>query len=724
MNYFGLRPLALGIGAVFFLGACTPGSETSPTTMSKSQLSELPNAPYASQREHEFSHHGITVSDPWNWLRDSDYPTVDDQDVLDYLNAENAYFQSWLQPQAALTDTLFEEFKGRLDESESSVPWVSNGYEYSWVYEEGEEYRTYLRRDLSDPEAQAEVFLDQPGLAESYEYFVMGGYSVSDDNRYLAYSFDTSGDERYTVRVKDLVSGEYLDDVITDTNGSAQFMKDGSLVYGLLEEGKWRTQSINRYELDSNASTVLLVESDDSFFLGFGSSSDGEYLLLGSGQGAVSEYYALSQNNLTAKPMLLASRSEGFSYTVDHAHGDFWILANDQHVNFRMAKVADTNPSYENWETVIAGSDAVYLRSFQPFNDFIAIKQSVNGLEQIHVNGYDGSSHEIVFPEDVFTASIGNNPEFDQRHLRLSYSSMVTPSTVFDYQLDEQSLETRKVADIPSGYDKSRYETKRLMITARDGAEVPVSMLYLKGTELDGSNPLHLYGYGAYGSGMSPRFSTTNLSLVDRGVIYAIAHVRGGDEMGYQWYLDGKLEKRTNTFNDFIDVARGLIAQNYTAAGNISSSGRSAGGELMGAVVVQAPELWSSVILGVPFVDVLNTMLDATLPLTPPEWSEWGNPIEDKAAFELLQSYSPYDNIEARDYPSMLVTGGLNDPRVTYWEPAKWTAAMRHYKTDDNLLMMRMNMGAGHFANSGRYGRLRDYAEEYTFILMSHGITE
>jgi oligopeptidase B len=262
------------------------------------------------------------------------------------------------------------------------------------------------------------------------------------------------------------------------------------------------------------------------------------------------------------------------------------------------------------------------------------------------------------------------------------------------------------------------------MITARDGVQVPVTMVYLKGTELDGSNPLHLYGYGAYGAGMSPRFSSVNLSLVDRGVIYAIAHVRGGDEMGYQWYLDGKLEQRTNTFNDFVDVANSLVERNYTSAGNISASGRSAGGELMGAVIIQAPELWSGVVLGVPFVDVLNTMLDATLPLTPPEWNEWGNPIEDKAAFELLQSYSPYDNISAREYPSMLVTGGLNDPRVTYWEPAKWTAAMRHYKTDDNLLMMRMNMGAGHFANSGRYGRLRDSAEEYTFILMSHGIAQ
>ncbi|MEQ3696139.1 MAG: S9 family peptidase [Pseudomonadales bacterium] len=726
MKNFGIKPIALALGAVVLVSACTSNDKAAAPSHnhSNSLLTELPNPPSAEMREHEFTHHGITVSDPWNWIRDQDYPTVDDQDVLGYLNEENAYFQSWLGANTALSDTLFDEFKGRIDESESSVPWVSNGFEYSWVFEEGDEYRTYLRKDLSNPEAEPEVILDQPELAASHEYFVLGGYSISKDNRYIAYSFDTSGDERYTVKVKDISTREYLDDTITDTNGSAEFMKDGSLVYGALEEGKWRTESINRYNLNTNESSVLLAEDDDSFFLGFGSTSDGEYLLLGSGMGTVSEYFALSQTDLSAEPMLFASRDEGFSYSVDHAHGKFWILANDQHVNFRLAKVDDQNPSYAEWETVQAGSDSVYLRSMQTFNDFVAVKESVEGLEQITVLSYNGESHQVAFPEQVFTASIGNNPEFTQSHLRLSYSSMITPSTVYDYAVAEQVLETRKVTNIPSEYDKTRYDTQRVMITARDGAQVPVTMVYLKGTELDGSNPLHLYGYGAYGSGMSPRFSSVNLSLVDRGVIYAIAHVRGGDEMGYQWYLDGKLEQRTNTFNDFVDVANSLVELNYTSAGNISASGRSAGGELMGAVTIQAPELWSGVVLGVPFVDVLNTMLDATLPLTPPEWSEWGNPIEDKAAFELLQSYSPYDNIAAREYPSMLVTGGLNDPRVTYWEPAKWTAAMRHYKTDDNLLMMRMNMGAGHFANSGRYGRLRDRAEEYTFILMSHGIAQ
>ena len=301
---------------------------------------------------------------------------------------------------------------------------------------------------------------------------------------------------------------------------------------------------------------------------------------------------------------------------------------------------------------------------------------------------------------------------------------MISPDTVYDYDTKEINLVARKTKEIPSGYDKSRYQTERIMLSARDGVKIPVTLMYLKGMQREGQNPLHLYAYGAYGYGMPASFSTTRLSLVDRGVIYAIAHVRGGDEMGYQWYLDGQLTKRENTFNDFVDVARGLVAEKYTRQGNISISGRSAGGELMGAAVIRAPELWSGVVLGVPFVDVLNTMLDATLPLTPPEWDEWGNPITDKAAFDLIRAYSPYDNIQARAYPPMMVTGGLNDPRVTYWEPAKWTASMRHHKTDINLLVMRMNMGAGHFANSGRYGKLRDAAEEFTFILLSHGLME
>ena len=726
MNTF-FKPLSLcaAVG-VFALAGCSKEATTTVAEQTSAPLTALAGAPVAAPKPHSYTFHGITVEDPWNWLRDPDYPNTDDEPVLAYLNAENSYFQNWLGQYSSLTDTLFEEFKGRVDETETSVPWIDNGYQYRWEYREGQEYPTHLRKPVGAPDSEEVVFLDESALAEGNDYFVMSGYSISPDNRLMAYAVDTSGDERYVVKVVDLTTGENLPLEISDNGGSVMFAADGSLIYTALEKQKWRIASVNRHVLGTPVAEdkVLLSESDDGFFLGFSQTSDDKFLLLGSGNGDVSELYALPMNDLSAQPQLLASRDEAFSYSADHAHGKFWILANDQHDNFRLASVDSSNPGYANWKTEIEGSDNVYLKSLQAFKDQLVIKQSEAGLEQIVLRDYQGNSNAIEFPEALFTASLFNNYEFDQATIRLNYESMISPDTVYDYHVAEKRLEQRKIQKIPSGYDKSQYVTKRIMLPARDGVEVPVSIMHHRDTVLDGSAPLHLYGYGAYGSGMRPSFSTTRLSMVDRGVIYAIAHIRGGDEMGYKWYLDGKLTKRENTFNDFVDVARGLIANNYTQAKNISISGRSAGGELMGAAVIQAPELWSAVMLGVPFVDVLNTMLDATLPLTPPEWREWGNPIEDKAAFELIQSYSPYDNITARDYPPMLVTGGLNDPRVTYWEPAKWTAKMRHVKTDNNLLVMRMNMGAGHFANSGRYGRLRDYAEEYTFLLLSHGITK
>jgi oligopeptidase B len=447
-----------------------------------------------------------------------------------------------------------------------------------------------------------------------------------------------------------------------------------------------------------------------------------------SSQGEVQESHILPAD-FSGKPVKLVDRNEGFTQSIDHAHGEFYILANDTHKNFRLAVVSDENPSKENWKTIIEGSDESYLLGLQTFKDFFVIKSRDLGLEKIHVLPYEKQNgslkgHEVSFPEPLFTADLSVNPEFDQSFIRLSYESMITPSTVFDYDLTKRDLVTRKIKKIPSGYNKSQYETKRIMAPARDGVMVPVSLVYKKGFKQDGSQPMWLYGYGAYAATIEPSFSTGRLSALDRGFIYAIAHVRGGSMMSYQWYLDGKLKKRPNTFNDFVDVARHLVDEKYVSAGNISISGRSAGGELMGAAVIQAPELWRSVNLGVPFVDVLNTMLDATLPLTPPEWKEWGNPIESEDDYDLIASYSPYDNIIKRGYPPMFVSGGINDPRVTYWEPAKWTARMRELKTDKNLLVMRINMGAGHFSNSGRYGRLKDYAEEYAFMFLAHGISE
>ena len=464
------------------------------------------------------------------------------------------------------------------------------------------------------------------------------------------------------------------------------------------------------------------TEDDDGFFIGFGPTSSKEFFIIVTGQGEVQESYVIP-TDLSGELIQIVPREAGFTQTIDHAHGNFYILANDIHKNSRLVRASDRAPSMENWETLIEGSDSNYLLNLQAFDGFMAMKSRDGGLEKIELLTYPAegstaiSGDAIVFPENIFTASIGVNPEFSQDTLRVNYESMITPDTVFDFDRADKNLITRKVKKVPSGYDKTQYATERLMIPARDGTPIPVSIVYKKGFKKDGTQPMWLYGYGAYSSTVTPSFSTLRLSALDRGFSYAIAHVRGGSMMGYNWYLDGKLKKRENTFNDFVDVANGLVERNFVSAGNISISGRSAGGELMGAVTIQAPEMWRSVNLGVPFVDVLNTMLDESLPLTPGEWPEWGNPVTSKAAFTHLLSYSPYDQVVAQDYPPMLVTAGLNDPRVTYWEPAKWVAKLRVTKTDGNPLILKTHMGAGHGGMSGRFERIKEVAMAYVFAL-------
>jgi oligopeptidase B len=466
---------------------------------------------------------------------------------------------------------------------------------------------------------------------------------------------------------------------------------------------------------------VLYAETAElGFDVDLAESQDGKWFILSTGDNVTNEIRLVPKADPLAEPLLVRARQTGLEYQVDVRGQTLFVRANDTHPNFRIATARLAAPG--QWTTLIEGSDRVYLRGVTAFTSYLAISERVEGLDQIRLRRDDGSETRVPFAEASYTADLGTNREPDAPLLRIGYSSMVTPQTVYDYDVAKGALVTRKVQQIPSGYDAGQYATERLMITARDGVKVPVSIVYRKGWPKDGSGKLHLYAYGAYGSAVPPSFSASRLSLIDRGVAYAIAHVRGGDDLGYNWYLDGKLMKRTNTFNDFVDVARGLAAQGYGREGNISASGGSAGGELMGAVVNQAPELWRAVVAEVPFVDALNTMLDTSLPLTPGEWPEWGNPITDKAAFDFIRSYSPYDNVTAKAYPPMLVTAGLNDPRVTYWEPAKWVAKLRATKTDSNILLLRTNMGAGHGGNSGRFGALEDVAEEYSFILNQFGV--
>ncbi|GAC21522.1 S9 family peptidase [Paraglaciecola arctica] len=714
--------LCVGIIILSLLSSCS-SQKKSESFSRLSQLEEI--APQAESKTYQAEYHGLTLTDDYHWLRDQDYPEVNDNPVLDYLKAENDYYAKFLTPHKSLVDTLFEEFKGRVDETDTSVPWQKNGYEYRWYFKPGNEYKTWVRRKLDSDVEQ--VFMDENLLAQGHEYFSLEDWDISPDNVYLAYSVDTDGSERNIIKIKNLINNEYFEDELINTTGSVQFSQDNqSLIYSLLHKDKWLPLSVNVHKLGTqqDQDNVLVSELDESFYLGFYVTSSEQYLVLTTGDSDRTEVSVASMADLNQAPEMLNTREQNFKLEVDHGNGYFYMLTNDTHLNFRIAKTQEGQLEYDQWQTVFAGSDSRYFKHIQIFKDFVAIGQSIQGLESISILPNQGASHEIALPEKVASVGLGNNPEFSQQQVRIQYESMITPDSTYDYDVSKKTLNLRKARKIPSGYDKSLYTTERIMADARDGVKVPITLVYKKGFKKDGSQPLYLYAYGGYGIGMDPSFSTTRLSLLDRGFAFAYAHVRGGDEMGYQWYLDGKLDKRTNTFNDFVDVAKHLIDEGYVAKGNISIKGGSAGGELMGAVVNQAPELWRSVTLAVPFVDVLNTMLDGTLPLTPPEWGEWGNPLVSKKIFEYIQSYSPYDNIQAKEYPPMLVTGGLNDPRVTYWEPAKWTAKMRATKTDNNLLVMRMNMGAGHFSNTGRYGRLKDSAEEYAFALIAHGIKQ
>lgn len=677
--------------------------------------------PVAEQREHSYTRHGITVSDPYNWLHDKSYPKVDDPDVLEYLNQENAWFEARMAPRKVLVDTIFEELKGRVKQDDSTVPQKDGEWLYWSEFEEGKEYRKHYRRAVSGGDPV--LILDENQLAEGKEYFRLGAASVSKNGRYLAYSADDNGSERYTARVKDLQTGELLPDEITGINSGLTWVaNDTALVYGPVNDN-WRVDNVRLHKLGTPVTedVELYREADDGFSVAAGLSAQDDWLIIATGDNETSEVRLVPASDPTGAQTLVKARQKGVEYDVDVRDGTLWIHTNDDHVNFRLATAPLSAPG--EWTTLIAGSDEFYLTSFDLYRDFFVTEGRLAGLDQVQLRQYGSETMTpIAFPEASYDAGLSNNPEYAVDKLRLSYQSMVTPASVYDYHIADGRLELLKQQEIPSGYDASLYKTERLMITARDGTQVPVSVVMRKDRPAGG--PLHLYAYGAYGYAIPPGFSASRLSLLDRGMAYAIAHIRGGDDLGRRWYLQGKLNERTNTFNDFVDVAKGLIDQGYTAKGKISASGGSAGGELMGVVVNTDPDLWGAVVAHVPFVDVVNTMLDESLPLTPGEWPEWGNPITSKQAFTYMLSYSPYDQVVAQDYPPLMVTAGLNDPRVTYWEPAKWVAKLRATKTDENELLLKTNMGAGHGGKSGRFTALYETAEEYAFILWQLGVAE
>ncbi|MBV1917273.1 MAG: S9 family peptidase [Sphingomonadaceae bacterium] len=687
-------------------------------------MNDATQPPVAKKKPRSYSHHGITVSDDYAWLRDPGYPQVSDKEVLGHLEAENAWFETRMAPRKDTVESLFKELRGRIKEADKSVPQKDGDYLYWIEFEEGAEYQKWWRRPVGAVEdgSADQLILDEVALAKGKDYFRLGAMSVSHDGKLLAYAIDDNGSERFTARIKDLTTGELLPDEIPGTLSSLIWVAgDTGIVYSLANEN-WRTDNARLHWLGKPTAedVELYHEDDEGFRVGSSLSANEKWLIVSASDHETSEVRLIPAADPLAEPLLVRPREKGVEYDAEERGGLLYIHANDTHENFRLATAPLDSPA--EWTTLIEGSDAFYLTGFDLFRDFYTIEGRRAGLDQIEIRYYDnpGRIEPIAFPEASYSAGLSDNPEWAMDRLRLSYQSMVSPATVYDYDVVDRCLDVLKVQQIPSGYDAALYRTERLEVTARDGTVVPVSVVMRKDREPDG--PLHLYGYGAYGIAIDPGFSTARLSLVDRGFAYAIAHIRGGDDLGRAWYKAGKLERRTNTFNDFVDVAKALIEKGHTQAGRISISGGSAGGELMGAVVNSDPELFGAVVADVPFVDVLATMLDESLPLTPGEWPEWGNPIEDKAAFELIRSYSPYDNVTAQGYPPMLVTAGLNDPRVTYWEPAKWVAKLREMKTDENELLLKTNMGAGHGGKSGRFESLRETAEEFAFILWQLGL--
>ena len=657
--------------------------------------------------------HGESRIDEYHWLRNREDP-----EVIAHLEAENRYTEQVMRHTEGLQELLYQELRGRIRESDLSVPTREDGWLYYSRTEAGAQYPIFCRR-RDGADAAEEVLLDLNQLAAGHEYFRMGAFEVSPDHRLLAYSADTTGAEAFTVFVKDLATGELFPESIAGASPSAAWANDSrTLFYVLLDETR-RPSRLFRHEVGSNPVEDALVhhEADDAFFLDVNRSRSRRYLVVELASHSTSEVRYLSADEPAGELRTVEPRRHGIEYTVTH-HGDrFYIVTNDEAPNFRLVSAPVTDPGRQSWTAVLPYRPEIKLDAADAFERFLVLWERRDGLRQLRVLELaTGEEHLVAFPEPVYAVRPNENPEFESSVYRFSYTSLVTPNSVVDYDLSERTWTVRKQTEVLGGYDPSRYRSERVFAVAPDGTRVPVSLVYRLPLERDGGRPLLLQGYGSYGYSFDPAFSSNALSLLDRGWVVAIAHIRGGEEMGRAWYESGKLLHKRNTFTDFIAAAEHLVAEGYTSPDRLAINGGSAGGLLMGAVTNMRPDLFRAVVAEVPFVDVVNTMLDATLPLTVIEYDEWGNP-ENPAYYEYIRSYSPYDNVASRDYPHILVTAGLNDPRVAYWEPAKWTARLRARKTDRNRLLLKTNMGAGHGGASGRYDHLREVAFKYAFLL-------
>jgi len=682
-------------------------------------------APKPKKEAHEMTEHGDTRIDNYYWMKLSDEqknakkPDAQTQEVLDYLNAENDY-------KAKLTDhldgfevKLFEEMKGRIKQTDMSVPYKKNGYFYITRFEEGKEYPIYSRKKGS-LKAEEEIMLNVNELAKDYEYFNVSGRNVSPDNKILCYGEDTLSRRIYKLKFKSLVDGKMHEDVIENTTGYCVWANDNETLFYVRKDDALRPYKIFKHKLGTDPSTDKEVfhEADDTFNTYVSKTKSKKYIVIGSYATVSNEYYILDANDPDGEFKLFTPRERELEHSISHYNDKWYIITNkDKATNFKLMTCPLDKTTKDYWSDFIPHNPNVLLSYMEIFKDYYVLGERANGYTRLRVVRWDGTdSHEIDFGEEVCTVYSSTNPDFDQEALRVGFTSMTTPNSTYDYSVAEKKFTLLKEQEVLGDFDKNLYTSERMMAKAQDGSEVPISLVYKKGLALNANTPVLLYAYGSYGNSMDPYFSSARLSLLDRGFVYAMAHIRGGQEMGRNWYEDGKMLNKKNTFTDFIDCADHLISQGYTSSDKLFALGGSAGGLLMGAVLNMRPELWKGVIAAVPFVDVVTTMLDETIPLTTGEFDEWGNPKE-KEYYDYIKSYSPYDNVKAVDYPAILVTTGYHDSQVQYWEPAKWVAKLREYKTDKNPLILHTNMGAGHGGKSGRYERLKEVALEYAFLL-------
>ena len=669
--------------------------------------------PVVAKHPQELVTHGDKRIDNYYWLRQQD-----NSEVIDYLNAENNYTQAQMQHCEKLQQSLYDEILSRIKETDLSVPYRLKDYYYYSRTEEGQAYPIFCRKYRS-LDAAEEMLLDQNKLAADEEFFSLGTASVSPNQQILAYSTDTTGAEQYTLCFLDLATGKLYSETIANTYYSLAWGNDNRTVFYTTVDSANRPYQLWRHTLGSSQSDDVLVyqEDNEAFYLGVGKTRSRDYILLDLGSKVTSEVHYLDANHPEGEFKLFQPRQTGIEYSIEHHSDRFYIVTNEEAMNFKLMSTSVDATDKSNWKTVIPHREDVMLEGIDAFADYLIIYEREAGLPTARIQTLaTGKITQLTFPEPSYSFSGGNNPEFNTSKFRFSYSSMTTPASVFDYDLETGARELKKETEVLGGYDRTQYQSERSIATAADGTEVPISLVYKKGIERNGSNPLWLTGYGSYGYAYPVSFSSIRLSLLDRGFVYAIAHIRGGEEMGRKWYEEGKFLHKRNTFTDFIACAEHLIAENWTNSDRLVISGGSAGGLLMGAVVNERPDLFKAVVADVPFVDVLTTILDTSLPLTVLEWEEWGNPNEPKY-YDYIKSYSPYDNVTPQEYPAMLITAGLNDSRVKYWEPAKWTAKLRELKTDDNLLLLKTNMSAGHGGASGRYEYLKEIAFEYAFVL-------